>query len=220
MNRLSVSLRYLQFATLRSVVLLGIVLLVPTLASASPITLSYVGTVTQSDVPLLPVGTPVSFDWTIDPTASDSCANPAQGIFIGSSTTLRVAGLTYVTPSDEFLINANDPGGCNGNPSWTELRAITWSGPDLPGFQLMQGTLFGGVPAQIFQLLPQPSDNLATFLQSSAVTNLFVVGPYFNNDFSTHIGASVSLVPEPASLLLLGTGLAAVAVRRRFTSST
>jgi hypothetical protein len=200
---------------------LGTVL--PTVASASPVTLAYEGTISFSNVSLLPVGTPVSFAWTIDPQSPDGCtANSGQGAFTGSSTSLTVAGLTYITPSDQLLINANIAAGCPSvSTGSAELRALNWSGPDLPGFTLTRSPPFGGLPTQLFQVpsLSKLSDDLPALLASDNVRTLAVEGPFFNSG-RNQIGATVTLVPvpEPSTLLLvLSGGLVAVRrVRRRF----
>jgi len=171
-------------------------------AEASPLLVwNIYGHTTTSDIflPQLPLATPIAFSVTVDLTAPDLCANAGQGQYVLPQATMTFGGTTYTSPGAALEVN-NPLASCLGVPSFPDT-AIRISGfsPD-PGFSLV--SLFG--PGTANDSIP-----LTPAFGSFLITYGFLSGPRINGTIDR-----VEVVPEPASVFLLGTGAAALAFRR------
>jgi len=183
-------------------------------ARASAITWGFQGAVDFSQVPDIPVGTPVNVTWSFDAAQPNACGGsgtPGQGIYFGHTVTLGIGGLTYVTTNDIFTNHTNVSQGCGG-PLFpgTELRLINWSGPTFPGMTLIafwpccSSPALLGVPASADGSLP-----------STPPANIFIQGPIFlGQGGSFSVTSQAQLAPEPSTVVLLGTGLLAALLKR------
>jgi len=173
-------------------------------AEASPLLVwNIYGHTTTSDpalFPQLPLATPIAFSVAIDLAAPDLCANAGQGLYLLSQTTMAFGGTTYTGGFTALEVN-NPLASCLGvSPGFSET-AIRIGGfsPD-PGFSLV--SLFGtGTPDGSIPLTPAFGSFLIT---SSGLSAPRITGTIDR----------VEVIPEPASVFLLGTGAAALAFRR------
>ena len=172
-------------------------------AEASPLLVwNIYGHTTTSDVlfPQLPLATPIAFSVGIDPAAADQCATDGQGLYLLSQATMTFGGTTYTGGFTALEVN-NPLASCLGaSPGFSET-AIRMGGfsPD-PGFSLVSlfgpGTLDGSIP-------------LTPAFGSFLITSTGLSSPRINGTIDR-----VEVVPEPATVFLLGTGAAAIAIRR------
>lgn len=192
-------------------------------ADASPITWQFEGTVENSGVAEIPIGTPVLFDWTFDPALLiDSCAGAGgpPGIYNGQSATMHLdttVGMRSYQAAAGFLVsNGVSFFGCGLPQPDMELRLHTWSGPNLPSAALFANPASGGFPGLFWS---DPS--LGGKFPTSPPEQVFLSmgGLFLENSSGQPVGFSGSLqaVPEPATLALLGSGagVAVWIVRRR-----
>jgi hypothetical protein len=103
-------------------------------ATAAPITFNYSGTVTQSfDVATVPLGTPATFQISVDPNAD--FAEPPMfadnvGGYLGTMT-VQFLGMTYVG-TVAFEVNQDLAFGVP-QPGHVLVRSLSWTGPLING---------------------------------------------------------------------------------------
>jgi hypothetical protein len=189
--------------------------------AASPVTWSFAGQAFDTGIPEIPGGTPVTADWTFDPSAPNGCpAGDPTGFYPGQSATVTINStigpLVYHAAGGVLLVDTNLVVGCGPqsfSPGTVEARIFSWSGPDLNDMHLFLGSL--PFPGGLFwdQAF---SNGAAPAVQPHTV---LLQGPFF-------FGASVSpsiltveaglqAVPEPATVGLVACGLSVLAIRRR-----
>jgi hypothetical protein len=175
-------------------------LLLPWPAGAAPIYWQLNGEITDSppDNPLegiLPVGTHVNYLVTVDPAAPDLCDNVGSGLYQLPATTVSFGGNSYAASS--IYLEADSPdGSCLASPTGATIRLFFDSAPISAG--VIDWSAFG-------EALPTVPPSFADISFSFSGREESVTG-YIT---------SGTVVPEPSSFVLLVSGLAAIAARRR-----
>jgi hypothetical protein len=198
--------------TLKRVLLTGLFLAcAPRFGAATPITWDFEGEIFFSGVSDLPVGTPVSIEWSFDDEQPNACpAGDPGGLYRGMSATVVLGDFTYTTSG--FFVPGRLPSACTGAWPDRELRLPDWSGPlVLPsGTRLVPSSPF---PPGLFWMEDSPGNSLPTAPPDEA--RLIV-----SNWFPPHgpveiVEAEMHAVPEPGSLALVATGCVGACLRRR-----
>jgi len=226
-----------QYVVRATALALAVVTMSANRAASSPITWQYDMTVhgtalTPGPSPQLltiPIGTPMIVDVTFDTTTPSQCgSDPLSALYpigLGSgaanSSTVNFLGYNYAAVGGiEININPLVPGGCNPTPTFTfggvRLFVNGFSGVQVaPNATQIQWV---GQFGNLFLAIP-PSDVLADAYPSGLPPQPFPFGgnnfiPFSSPDLQID-SSQIQLVPEPATALLLGSGLAAAAIRRR-----
>jgi hypothetical protein len=208
----------MQHRLSRAAVFVSVVLL-PLPAVASPIYWQLNGEITYNPTnppgspyeeldSLLPVGTQMTFLITVDPAAPDLCDDPGAGFYFLPGATVSFGGKSYATA----------PG-----YSWIEVNNVLANCAE-SGFHDALLRLFFPFGLTTIDIAAGPGDALPTTPPS---TGGFWVGsfdphccdedlPPFDAFGGIDSGVVVPApVPEPSTFLLLVSGLAAIAARRR-----
>jgi hypothetical protein len=100
--------------TLKRVLLTGLFLAcAPRFGAATPITWDFEGEIFFSGVSDLPVGTPVSIEWSFDDEQPNACpAGDPGGLYRGMSATVVLGDFTYTTSG--FFVPGRLPSACTG----------------------------------------------------------------------------------------------------------
>ncbi len=200
-------------------------------ASASPITwtssgvISFISPAPGSAPPVpafISLGLPWTLTFTFDPNAPGTplCANSSTFGYSGAitDTHLQLGGFIYShTPADIFTNFFLPIGTCGEggivNFFWGSVGWIPGPGaPALPAFLIAayddDQACDGSLPATPNLPAPPCVNNPSSFL-SSMLVQVGPAGGQFGSAFTP------SVVPEPATCVLVGTGLAGIAWRRR-----
>lgn len=163
----------------------------------------------------IPDGTPVTVLWTFDQITPSGCAAPSPvGLYEGQFASVSFAsptmgpmhyaahGLLIAGGRFDFVCDAP-----RAMPD-VELRLISWTGPDVsdgelrPGGRFDSGGLFWMEPARADGLFPTIPPEEAFFMMSPI--GLHQVAAYVN---FVGVAASPTPVPEPSTMVLVGSGL-------------
>ena len=201
---------------------------VPTVADAAPITFVFTGTVTQD--PLLdPVdpfggtiasGTPFSGSYVFESTTDDGDGSLNGGSYTsaGGSLTLTIGSQTFLAAD---LLNIGVGNNFSGSDFYTVFAQST-GGPDVFDISLLlqdfDATVFGS------PLLPTDAPPLSAFELATLALSGTVSGNQVQIDGQIMSlictdgcvpGGGTPPVPEPTTLILLSTALAAMRLRGR-----
>jgi hypothetical protein len=178
----------------------------------------------------LKVGTPWSLTVEVDPAAPISARLGSFGASLQNcnaypvgASTFTLGGFTYTQPGGELFTNFVPFGGCASSIGFdTGMMSFHWFDDwshergawDLSGVMIAMYTELletdGGLPATP---TPTSSGQLSNFL--FYVNFNGPPGPSFNAAFNPVALTQAAPVPEPATMTMLGAGLAALIARRR-----
>jgi hypothetical protein len=190
----------------------------PANAVASPITWTFAGVTSGSLIPEIPIDTPIRLDWTFDSVQTNVCPPDATaGVYFGQHVTTTVG--SYVFQADGFLISdSHYMEGCYGSFPDMELRLPTWTGPNFSNAYL--APVSPGYPTGLYWF-----ERLNGAFPTAQPEAVRFEGPLFYTSGSvqpflgfpadlTAVPLNNTAVPEPASLLLLASGVSALCARR------
>jgi hypothetical protein len=175
-------------------------LLLPWPVEAAPIYWQLNGDVTDSPSgnplePILPTGTDVNFFVTVDPALPDLCNAVGAGEYNLPSSALSFGGKTYAAGST-FLEADNPDGSCVPSPSGMTIRMFFNTAP------FAAAVVGWGALGEALPLVP-PSSGFFSVSYAGRETTV-------SGDIT-----SGAVVPEPSTFMLLASGLAGIAARRR-----
>lgn len=188
----------------------GVLLLCASPARADPVTFAFTATLTDDPYGSSRFGAPIAGSFTFDATAVDGIADPATGAFASLGAvygfTVDVDGMTYAVAGNATVVTAND------------------IGVDQYGVVATDGALTLELLLQDFTETALSSDGLPVTAPSlsafgSRRFSLLADDAEFEGDVTSLVCtagcAAPAAVPEPGSLLLVGIGVGAFAIRRR-----
>lgn len=164
---------------------------------------------------VLPIGSRVELDWYFDPSSPEFTSCIGQYPDATTQLVLRLAGNEYTFSGKAYTwVDAfGFSGSCGPNGVGLEVVApAMWTGPALPGtLPNLIGVYPGGGISGFSGSWDGPG------LPTSPPLHLGMQSPMFSMEAGGYQGVTTSLtpVPEPSTLLLLGSGLATLVARRR-----
>ena len=210
--------------SVRSFVLLTAIALVPSTAQAAPMTFSFSVRVTElvgsasTLLPTLAVGDTITGEFTFDSSTPDAVpANPLFGSYVSTPPTVLPFS-TFVDVEGERFSWSGSRVAVTNTPAFDVYIIENAGVPSLPlGLTSASfiGQLNGGNPFTSDALPLTPPDPT---LANTAPFSLWLgpnTGPDRIRGVVTEITAGVAQAPEPATLVLFGSGLFALARRRR-----
>jgi hypothetical protein len=190
-------------------------------ATATPFSWQFVGTTGSASISEIPVGSPVTVTWTLDPDVPNVCG-PASpyGLFAGQSVTVDITtpgGILTYQATGSLLAGSQIGNVCGELTNAMELRLPSWSGPPsfADAFFLGAGM---GYPPGLFYSRSSPSS--AFPLSDQQPTSATWNGPvYMTADGTVVLQSDLRAVeasePAPLTLVAIGAAFAALTGRRR-----
>jgi hypothetical protein len=181
-------------------------------ATATPIGWKFTGLLGQAGASVLSLPANSPFEWVVhlDYSAANSCdPSTDQGSYTGiGSGSLRVGGEQWTAGPGSVEVNTIQ-GACPGpSPAGVTFRQFAWTSST--GFPMFPLALVGSLD------YPTRTDgSIPAVPPTGALVTWNGLGSFNSFDVWTTVGEETTPVPEPATLTLLGSGVAVAWWRRR-----